>query len=654
MVAGGRGRARRHARDLRALRRGRGTFSSLTEPRMKVGAAGRALAARDGGQLDADGRQHVPVSLAAFTERRLAELSVHLVGGCLVPEAGAALRHGARDDDPSTRSGGFAAGGTRYFDGSRGGADAAGERERRTLESEGCSRGRRARASPSRASECSPRWGSSWSPAFPRALRPGPFRDAKSHFPGKIFESDGGRSARLCCRRRTSKSRLSSGGSTTSRAFGPVARFAGWRWTARDRPAWHPPDRDRSRSRPRSARGYRRVVRVLRRRGWAESITEISASALRLPPGSGRPGVAAEPSARDATEHEYLRAPRPLRALFRPPRRRERPLASGVEAHVRRGAGRAPDGSDPEDPRHRVGGRRAPRRGGGGGISADPAVGRAPQRMAGRAAPVAPGSAASGPIPSPRRRSNPGRAALRRRRRRGLVILRVPAPSPGTRERSPGTMVPGGVTASRGRRHGGGSPFGVLAPSHSPRASSPDPSPGRGAPGTAPGPNATKPSPGTTCPSRRRSRPAPPDAGRANPPGWKAVPSPTRGARSWASSRHPWRVRQERRARTVSPRVQTPPTTPTAQTSLPWCCPSRACAARSRIFPPTRRRRANPNLRVVDVAPSATRCPRRTPPTPGFEPSCYRDERRCFVGVRGDHSHGRPGGADGPALPRWR
>ena len=58
-----------------------------------------------------------------------------------------------------------------------------------------------------------------------------------------------------------------------------------------------------------------------------ESITEISASALRLPLGSGAGhGAAAEPSARDAdAEHEYLLAPLALFVPFFAPREDVKP-----------------------------------------------------------------------------------------------------------------------------------------------------------------------------------------------------------------------------------------------------------------------------------------------------------------------------------------
>ena len=156
-VAGARGRAPPPARDLARFAAGEGTFSSLTaRGRGRRAPRGERSPRGDASRFDADGRQHVPVSLGALTERGLQfEPSVHLVGGRLVPEAGAALRHGARDDDSvgrDTRR--ECVGGTRHGRLARRSRRGVYTREANAREREGCSRGRRARVALVRIGVC--------------------------------------------------------------------------------------------------------------------------------------------------------------------------------------------------------------------------------------------------------------------------------------------------------------------------------------------------------------------------------------------------------------------------------------------------------------------------------------------------------------------
>ena len=187
--------------------------------------------------------------------------------------------------------------------------------------------------------------------------------------------------------------------------------------------------------------------------------------------GGARGDCGTERARRRRRKRVSSRAPRALRALFRPPRRRGR----GWPARARCGGAR-PTGCQSElgsrvDPRHRVGGRRAPRRGGGGGIPRRTSrVGRAsPRVVRGRGGARRPGASAAS-----RRQADassafaPGRAPLSVGVAvAGLVIIRVPAPSPGTNDRSPGTLWSPGASPRPGDAvMACGSPFGVLAPSH--------------------------------------------------------------------------------------------------------------------------------------------------------------------------------------------
>lgn len=252
----------------------------------------------------------------------------------------------------------------------------------------------------------------------------------------------------------------------------------------------------------------------------AESITEISASALRLPLGSGAGhGAAAEPNARDAdAEHEYLLAPLALFVPFFAPRGDANgPLAPGVEVHVRRGAGRAPDGSDPEwIPATALAAVVPPDAAAAVESLAGPRGLGALHRgwFVGGAAPVAPGFAAS-------RFQSESSSAFEPRDAplsvgvavAGLVILRVPAPSPGTREWSPGTLwSPGASPRSGDAVMACGSPFGVLAPSHfAASVLSGSVSGTWRAPGTGPGPkrDGTVPGDDETVPGDDASASAP-------------------------------------------------------------------------------------------------------------------------------------------------
>ena len=128
------------------------------------------------------------------------------------------------------------------------------------------------------------------------------------------------------------------------------------------------------------------------------------------------------------------------------------------------------------------------------------------------------------------------------------------------------------------------------------------------------------------------------------------APSSTQRARCWASSRPPWRVRPERRANSVFPRVQTPPTTPTVRTSPPWRCPSPACGARFSIFP------AGPRTRRTRASSTS---PRRLSAVQKLVQKRRRRRGSNRVLIETDDGAswasgviiraGRPGGAEGPA-----
>ena len=377
----------------------------------------------------------------------------------------------------------------------------------------------------------------------------------------------------------------------------------------------------------------------------SESITELSASALRLPLGSGAgPGATAEPSARDAdAENEYLLAPLALFVPFFGPRGGASVgglLAPGVEVHVRRGASQswvpewipatALGAVVPPDAAAAVESLVGPR--GLGALHRGWFVGGA--------APVAPGFAASRRQTDASSAFAPGDAPLSVGVAvAGLVIIRVPAPSPGTNDRSPGTLWSPGASPRPGDAvMACGSPFGVLAPSHF-AASVLSGSVSGAWPGTPPGPERDEKSiPG--IPGDDASTPTPLlmlDA--RTLPGMEGGPVlDATGARCWASSRPPWRVRPERRAEQRVPASSNPADDADGADVAPLAL-SIACVRRA-LLDFSRRSADAPNARVVGASPrTSLRRPKTRPktssPTPGFEPSC---SSRRTMGLRG-----RPG-----------
>lgn len=391
-----------------------------------------------------------------------------------------------------------------------------------------------------------------------------------------------------------------------------------------------------------------------------ESITELSASALRLPLGSGAgPGATAEPSARDAdAEHEYLLAPLALFVPFFGPRggaNAARLLAPGVEVHVRRGASQS---SVPEwIPATPLGAVVPP----DAAAAVESLVG--PRGLGalhrgwfvGGAAPVAPGFAAS------RRRTDassafaPGDAPLSVGVAvAGLVIIRVPAPSPGTNDRSPGTLWSPGASPRPGDAvMACGSPFGVLAPSHfAASVLSGSVSGTWRAPGTPPGPERDEKSiPG--IPGDDASTPTPLlmlDA--RTLPGMEGGPVlDATGALLGILT--PPLARSTRAAREQRVPASSNPADDADGADVAPLALSIACVRRA-LLDFSRRSADAPNARVVDVAPTVS------PASENSSKNAAADAGvRTVVLIETDDGAswasgvivraGRPGGAEGPA-----
>ena len=390
----------------------------------------------------------------------------------------------------------------------------------------------------------------------------------------------------------------------------------------------------------------------------SESITELSASALRLPLGSGAgPGATAEPSARDAdAENEYLLAPLALFVPFFGPRGGASVgglLAPGVEVHVRRGASQS---SVPEwIPATALGAVVPP----DAAAAVESLVG--PRGLGalhrgwfvGGAAPVAPGFAASRRQTDASSAFAPGDAPLSVGVAvAGLVIIRVPAPSPGTSDRSPGTLWSPGASPRPGDAvMACGSPFGVLAPSHF-AASVLSGSVSGTWPGTPPGPERDEKSiPG--IPGDDASTPTPLlmlDA--RTLPGMEGGPVlDATGALLGILT--PPLARSTRAAREQRVPASSNPADDADGADVAPLALSIACVRRA-LLDFSRRSADAPNARVVDVAPNVS------PPSKNSSKNVVADAGvRTVVLIETDDGAswasgvivraGRPGGAEGPA-----
>ena len=518
----------------------------------------------------------------------------------------------------------------------------------------GCSRGRRARVALVRIGVCARGGGPLWSSAFPPREN-GRYRPSRFVTPNPSDRKTSSISATvgLCRQISLVTGRVDNAGRARSRRAlrgrgdGRARdRSACIRLTATVRVRGPDPRGDIAASSAFFAvSGF--GVRIHHR---ALSLRAPTAARVR---GGARGDCGTERARRRRRKRVSSRAPRALRALFRPPRRRER----GWPARARCGGAR-PTGcqssSVPEwIPATALGAVVPP----DAAAAVESLVG--PRGLGalhrgwfvGGAAPVAPGFAASRRQTDASSAFAPGDAPLSVGVAvAGLVIIRVPAPSPGTSDRSPGTLWSPGASPRPGDAvMACGSPFGVLAPSHF-AASALSGSVSGTWPGTPPGPERRKIHPRDPR-GRRVDTNAASDAGRANPPRDGRWPRPRRNGRA-AGHPHAPLARSTRAAREQRVPASSNPADDADGADVAPLALSIACVRRALLDfsagPRTRRTRA-----------SSTSAPNVSPP------SKTRPKRVADAGVRtvvlietDDGASwasgvivraGRPGGAEGPA-----